>query len=232
MSTPDRDSIAARIRALQAKSTANGATEAEALAAAAKARELLDKYQLDMSEVEIRAEGTEVVVTSLDDTMQSLCVRVSQLCDCKVWGETRTKSLKFFGLSSDVQFATWLCKTLSQFVAGQCLSYALDSLDMSPDVADSFRLGIIERINARLIAEAQLRKGSQDSTQGRGLIVVKNALVTEEWAKLNLNLTYRAAPKQYSRNAEARDAGRSAGDKASFGRPLSTGAKTLALGRS
>ena len=54
MST-DRDRLRVRIAALRAKTLANGCTEAEVLAAAAKVADLLERYALSMSDVEIQA---------------------------------------------------------------------------------------------------------------------------------------------------------------------------------
>lgn len=48
MTTDKQQAIAARIRALLAKTTENGATDAEAMSAAEKARELMDRYQIDL----------------------------------------------------------------------------------------------------------------------------------------------------------------------------------------
>jgi uncharacterized protein DUF2786 len=50
------DAVATRIRGLMAKTTENGCTEEEAMLAAAKARELMDRYRLTMTDVEIQAE--------------------------------------------------------------------------------------------------------------------------------------------------------------------------------
>lgn len=43
----DEQLIAARVKALLAKTPENGSTEAEAMLAASKAPELLDRYQID-----------------------------------------------------------------------------------------------------------------------------------------------------------------------------------------
>ncbi len=56
MSATDLDKLTARIQALRAKTIDNGCTEDEALAAAAKVAELLDRYDLSLSDVELRAE--------------------------------------------------------------------------------------------------------------------------------------------------------------------------------
>ncbi len=47
------DKLKARIQGLRAKTTDNGCTEAGALLAAAKVAELLDRYDLSLSDVEL-----------------------------------------------------------------------------------------------------------------------------------------------------------------------------------
>ena len=49
-----------RIRALMGKTVANGCTESEALAAAAKIGELMDRYGLTYSDFELKSERCEV----------------------------------------------------------------------------------------------------------------------------------------------------------------------------
>ena len=56
MTEIDREVVARRVRALLEKTTSNGCTEAEALAAAEKARALMDAYRLTQSDLEIAAE--------------------------------------------------------------------------------------------------------------------------------------------------------------------------------
>ena len=48
------DRLRTRIQGLRSKTTDNGCTEAEALLAAAKVAELLDRYDLSLTDVEIR----------------------------------------------------------------------------------------------------------------------------------------------------------------------------------
>ena len=48
------DRLKTRIQGLRSKTTDNGCTEAEALLAAAKVAELLDRYDLSLTDVEIR----------------------------------------------------------------------------------------------------------------------------------------------------------------------------------
>ena len=57
MSAADLDKLKARLQGLRAKTIANGCTEAEALAAAAKLAELLDRYDLSLTDLELREEA-------------------------------------------------------------------------------------------------------------------------------------------------------------------------------
>jgi hypothetical protein len=53
--------VGRRIRGLLSKTTENGATEAEAMLAAAKARELMDKYRLTLTDVGSRKSRSSLV---------------------------------------------------------------------------------------------------------------------------------------------------------------------------
>lgn len=57
----EKEKIAARICALLSKTTDNGCSEDEAIAAALKAKQLMDKYEIDLSEAELLADGYEQV---------------------------------------------------------------------------------------------------------------------------------------------------------------------------
>src|ERR1700679_3761898 len=106
------DKLKIRIQGLRAKTTDNGCTEAEALMAAAKVAELLDRYDLSLTDVEIRDAPCERRAYEtrakkripLDDCVGA----IAKFCDCRVWrdknpaGEAR---YVFFGLSADVEVA-------------------------------------------------------------------------------------------------------------------------------
>lgn len=57
MDDKQKETIASRIEALLNKTVENGATEEEAFAAMEKASELMAKYQMNMTEVQLAAEG-------------------------------------------------------------------------------------------------------------------------------------------------------------------------------
>lgn len=85
------DKLRSRIQALRAKTIDNGCTEDEALSAAAKVAELLDRYDLSLTDVEIRAAACErrsfetyrKKRIPLDDCIGA----IAKFCDCRVWRE-------------------------------------------------------------------------------------------------------------------------------------------------
>ena len=85
------EKLKARIQALRAKTIANGCTEGEALTAAAKVAELLDRYDLSLTDVELREavcerrayETRRKKRIPLDECIGA----VASFCDCKVWRE-------------------------------------------------------------------------------------------------------------------------------------------------
>src|SRR5204863_6761344 len=85
------DRLRARIQGLRAKTIANGCTEGEALAAAAKVAELLDRYDLSLTDVELRDAPCERRAYEthrkkripLDDCIGA----IADFCDCRVWRE-------------------------------------------------------------------------------------------------------------------------------------------------
>ena len=221
MPTSQLQSIASRVRALLAKTTEAGATEAEALAAAAKARELMDRYSLSLTDAEVASEGTSTTSQGASSPQQffvwrALAVRIARYCDCEVWASSQTKKVNFFGLASDSQFAGFLLSSLSGFIQRSAVEWSLENVGSH----DDFVVGAIERVKERLASMTASRNVT--ASDGRSLIVIKSAIVTREFEKLGLNLRSYANKRRVIHDNSAQSAGREAGDRASFSRPLSS----------
>jgi hypothetical protein len=84
--------VVQRIQALRAKTVDQGCTEQEALASANKVAELLDRYGLSLSEIELRRQACEGFGIDTGRRRRGVfdaCVpSIAAFCDCKVWGET------------------------------------------------------------------------------------------------------------------------------------------------
>ncbi|MET3311141.1 hypothetical protein ABIF41_002982 [Bradyrhizobium japonicum] len=216
------DKLKLRIQALRAKTIANGCTEEEALSAAAKVAELLDRHDLSLSDVDLRASPCERRVFEthrkkripLDDCIGAL----AHFCDCRVWREKNAageSSYVFFGLGADVEVAHYLAELIDGAVRAE-LGRFKTSVDYSRfrhqerHLANaSFALGMVASIADRLQAIKAGRDQVNEST-GRGLVVLKTSVVDAEFDKLDLKLrTQRSTGRMVS--MAAYEAGGAAG---------------------
>jgi Protein of unknown function (DUF2786) len=194
------DRLKTRIQALRAKTIDNGCTEAEAVSAAAKVAELLDRHDLSLTDVEMREapcerreyETRRKKRIPLDDCIGA----VANFCDCRVWreknqdGETR---YVFFGLRADIEVAHYLTELIDAAVRS-----GLGRYKATPDYRrfrhqqrsmanGSFALGMVASIADKLTA----MKAGRDQANfgsGRALVAVKAAIVDAEFDKLGLKL--------------------------------------------
>jgi hypothetical protein len=227
------EALRARIRALLNKTTMNNCTEHEAMAAAAKARELMDKYQLDLADLhEVESFVTETVDWPKKrkfDFKSAIAVRVASYCDCRGWMSSAERTLKFFGRESDAMFATWLIDALCDFVAQGWTSYTLDFLFAEKEdyrcSEEDFYYGAATRINERLRLLANERRAAT----GPGLVVSKSGQLDAAFKNLGLTLHSSKRTAFRSRDGASLAAGQSRADNAAFNRPINNGRKTLLL---
>jgi len=194
------DKLKTRIQALRAKTIDNGCTEAEVLSAAAKVAQLLDRYDLSLTDVEIREAPCERLEYEtrrkkripLDDCIST----VANFCDCRVWrektqaGETR---YVFFGLRSDIEIAHYLTELIDTAVRSELGRYKTAPgygrfRHKERHMANaSFALGMVASIADKLTA-MKAGRDKANSGSGRDLVVLKAALVGAEFGRLDLNL--------------------------------------------
>ncbi len=233
VATPDRkassvelDKVLARIQALRAKTVATGCTEQEALAAAEKVAELLDRYGLSLSETELRSqacEGSGVGTGRKRFGPIDLCIgAVGLFCDCRVWSEQAAGgeiSYVFFGLPADVAAARYLYDLVDQafetetqrFKSGEL--YALHPSAERRGATNSFQTGLAQGISRKLRTLHAERETAMRTTTGRDLVPIKAAVLDEELARLGMSFHTRNIQKNKRVLAEAFHAGRAAGDR-------------------
>jgi hypothetical protein len=124
------DRLNTRIQGLRSKTTDNGCTESEALLAAAKVAELFDRYDLSLTDVEIRdapCEQLEYETYRKKRIPLDACVgAIANFCDCRVWqkknqvGEAR---YVFFGIRSDIEVAHYLTELIDNAVRSELGRY-------------------------------------------------------------------------------------------------------------
>jgi hypothetical protein len=216
------DKLKGRIQGLRAKTIDNGCTEAEALLAAAKVAELLDRYDLSLTDVEIREAPCEQRAYEtrrkkripLDDCIGA----IANFCDCRVWREKNAEGearYVFFGLRSDVEVAHYLTEVVDAAVRSELGRFKTSAAyqrfrHQDRHVANaSFTLGMVASIADKLTAMKAGRDQANNST-GRGLVVLKAAVVDAELEKLNLKLRTARRPSRMV-SPTAYEAGEAAG---------------------
>src|ERR1700687_942664 len=124
------DRLKTRIQGLRSKTTDNGCTEAEALLPAAKLAELLDRYDLSLTDVEIRdapCEQREYETYRKKRIPLDACIgAIANFCDCRVWREKNPAGESryvFFGLRSDIEVAHYLTELIDNAVRSELGRY-------------------------------------------------------------------------------------------------------------
>ena len=210
-----RKKLLERIKAILAKTMDNGCTEGEAMAALAKARELMATYEIDEKELNDLTEKARVHQTAPNDPYEikrNLCVNVGKFTSTKAFRD-RENVICFAGKDSDIVFASWLLDTLQMFVMRELRAYQKKlitekGIGHSNNLTSaSFVAGCAHRINEKLKELAPL-----DWAKTQELIV----------SELGMQLT---KSRGRSRNISEKDAaaGFKAGEHARFDRPVEAG---------
>ncbi|CUW37518.1 conserved protein of unknown function [Magnetospirillum sp. XM-1] len=216
--TTDLDNLKTRLQALRAKTIANGCTEEEALAAAAKVAELLDRHDLSMTDLEIREEQCEKSTIETNRKQRqpiSACIpAIAEYCDCKVWREKDDKGIRyvFFGLRPSIEMTHYVYDVIATAMQTAWVQYAVSKriIRYGKDEKGSFLFGMAVSIGEKLVAMKAERDEANRVGSGRDLVVVRHAIVESEFAKLDLNLRRgRASGKKVA--ADAFEAGHAAG---------------------
>jgi len=237
----NRHAALRRIKALAAKTIGNGCTEQEAFAAAEMMGKLMDRYGIESSDLEIQAEVCIVGVHGADrlqmHASSKICaVTVAKYCDVRVWHKTGTGIISFFGLPADVEVATYLMRVIEGAMNRSLKEFKKDpsypSYDPARHVRNTFLSSMGGRINARLMEMYKERHTeAQVTTTGTSLVVVKNAVVTEQFAKLGMRLGKgKATTTAYSASSAAMAAGAAAGNKVHLGTAIGGGAQAKRIG--
>ncbi len=236
----DLDKLMQRIRALREKTVEQGCTEQEALAAAEKVAELLDRYGLSVSELDLRKQSCEGIGVEtgrkrrgpIDDCMGT----IAAFFDCRVWAETGidgTIRYIFFGLPGDVQAAVYLHDLIALAFANETATFQrgdfYGSLDTGPrrSATNSFHVGLAQGIIRKLDALGRARDAARAGSNGRALVPVKQSILDDEMERLGLSLRQVSAPRRKV-ISKAFTAGQKAGEKFDYRPGIETGNMTSA----
>jgi hypothetical protein len=235
---PDRNSIIEKIRALLSKTVENGCTEAEMMVALDKAAAMQDAYDIPDEELQLTKEEKVMLHADAPDLSDphkikwNLTYAIGQFCNVQVYRVRHHETgLRCIGLPSDVQFAMWLLDTLADFVFSELYAHLIGCLAPKSErrvIIRSFTAACCERITERLLELVERSKVARTAS-GRELIVVKDAAIKAFMKDNNIRLHSCRGYSPTNTNGAAEAAGRAAGDRAAFGRPVSGAAGVLRL---
>lgn len=199
--SPVLDKVRSRIQALRAKTVENGCTQDEALAAAAKVAELLDRHALELSDIEWNAAVCETRPYGLHRKKRiplADCIgAIAHFCDCKVWREKEASGearFVFFGLPADAEAALSLAGMVEEAVRTELGRYKTSPAygrlrHQDRHLANgSFALGMVSSIAARLEALKAERDGGA-LRGGRDIVLRKTSVLDRELERLGLRFT-------------------------------------------
>jgi hypothetical protein len=202
-----------------------GCTEEEALAAAEKVADLLDRHGLSLGELEFRAQpcaGIGIQTNRRRFAPVDSCVPgIAAFFDCRVWLEQvdgRPLRYVFFGLRGDVAAAQYLYDLVERAFLTETSAFRASTLysrmaGARRSATHSFQIGLGRGICDKLAQIQAARDASRRSASGRDLVPVKAAMVDEEVAKLGLDLHARELGRGRRVLADAFAAGQAAGQR-------------------
>lgn len=247
MTTTSKERLVARIRALLSKTVENGATEAEAMSALAKAQEIMQSHGLDHAAVEAEAFVREKFVENQVRRCywgRDLGYAIGQFTGTFPYAPVGEKAVTYCGRESDAIFAFWLTDALDAFVTRHARAYVMETGGARTDGSrrcviagqgDMFGGTALRTINP----ETVFARNKRIQDFGRGVCTRIHfrllELATDETkqraadAKRQLQREGMVFNKGRTGNKRATDAaafnaGVKAGDHAQFNKPVNAGA--------
>jgi hypothetical protein len=168
--------------------------------AAEKVAELLERYGLSLSEVEMRKQACEGFgfdtgrkqAGPLDE-----CLRVvAHFCDCRTWSEISADGgirQVFFGLPADIEAARCLKDLVTAAFDVETEAFKRADLYLKEPSAGrramvkSFQIGLGGGISLKLAELKAAREKAATKSTGRDLVTVKRSIIDEEMEKLGLS---------------------------------------------
>jgi len=237
----DRNSIIEKIKALLAKTTANGCTEAEMMAALDKAAAMQDAYDITDDDLQLTKEEAACLHADPPDLKDPHGIKwrlthgVRTFCNVQIFRMPHETGLRCIGLRADVDFAMWLLDALADFVFAELYAHLIGCLAPRGErrkIIHSFVDACCNRIDERLVELVERSKAARTSN-GRALVVVKDAAIQAYMKDHDIRLRTTCSSRQpASFNEAAREAGHTAGNRATFGRPVKGPAGVPRISRS
>lgn len=226
--------IRAKILALRNMIEERGATEAEAMAALAKADKLMEEHGLSEADLEVaeakrdmRAGEFKYGIKTQHPCAKWCSVTIGQFCGVQTWYSSRNQTSNAFGFNGDVEMYEFLLKLVHDSMNREWKDY-LPKNPKRPGLSRhteywSFMLGMAERVNEKLAELMTAREVKTDST-GTDLVVKKMEVVEAGMKEMLPDLKLNKSRSRGTMvEGSAMAAGREAGDRVNLNRPLKNG---------
>jgi len=200
----------------------------------------MDAYDISDAELAIAKDEAAILHADPSDLKDPHSIKwrltyaVGQFCGVQIFRRRRETGLQCIGMPSDVQFAMWLLDNLADFVFAALYEHLIGCCAPPSErriVMRSFVEGCCDRVTDRLI-ELVKRSTEARTSNGRELVVVKDTAIKAYMKEHDIRLRTCCMGSSSNVDSAARAAGRAAGDRASFGRPVSGAAGVLTIGSS
>lgn len=232
--TTNKDNVLARIRALAAKTTANGCTEAEAKAAAEMVDRLLEQYELTLDEVAVTAQAS-VEMIDIEGygrhMVKYAAMAIGKFCDAKVWLSNKKADLSYLGTEVDIEICQYLtlmfARSLDREASNYTMfnsGYAMADDQLQRQMLQSFQVGMADRLSERL-GELKSKRDLTMRENGRALTIAKAPLIQAALNELGIVIGQGSGGRMNIHRGSY-EAGKSAGDKVSIGAGVSHAART------
>lgn len=231
-----------RAKALLQKTTEHGATEAEMLAALAKANSIIEAHELtDADLLEARAEAVKRIdevgeqIFDPNGVKWRVCGAISAWTNVTIYRMSDSKGLRMVGTPSDIAWAQavldiisgHVCTKLEEFL-WTCHEPAALHRTIRANFADAAAGAIANRIE-----ELTKKNETVRTSKGNELMVIKSGAVKAYLKDHGIHLRCGGGGGGPSNSHDgARAAGRAAGNSAPLGRPIGGSGGVLRIGRS
>lgn len=246
MDTTKREAILARIRALRAKTTENGCTEAEAMAAAEAVARLMDQYQVGEADIESAKAGrygagrkqyAKGKHRRVWHPTHNTWMKITALCNCKMY-LGHTGEAVVFGEKEDVNTAFYLFDLMQATADREYIAYHRVGNAHGNTVRASWMWGFCQRVNERIAdmireRDQRIAQMEADSNTCREVMVIRGALLKSKWDQYlgEKGIKLRTSRSSVSAgDARAHAAGRTAGGRVSFGGGAGVGGGAKRIG--
>lgn len=198
----DMKKVQELINKLLAVTSENGATENEVITATTKVRELLAKYDMDMSDVvDIKEEmQTASAETSNDKWKNTLGAVIAQNFGCKVY--ISGKNMVFYGYKRHCETAKEVFKAIYEFGRKRATEIYKEYNSIGRDVRgikNQFYIGFVRGVKSAF------------DVQSRALMIITPPEVETEYRKFSVNFKTIKNRISYRRDDDIYDRGVNAG---------------------